>query len=73
MQTPKQKFQDDKFLFYGFTIEKRNGKYSVDKKEGNHWFFNARFSTKKEAISYIESCITEMQIKAPKWKTLYES
>ena len=64
MTPPKQKFQDDKFLFYGFDIRKSGKHYSVDKKEGNNWFFVARFSKRKEAVEYIETRITEIQEKA---------
>jgi hypothetical protein len=53
--TPKEKFKTDKFLFYGFSIRESGKHYSIDKKEGNHWFFVARFTTKKAAEAYIES------------------
>jgi len=38
-----------------YDIMKRNGKWSVDKKEGKSWIFVARFDTKKAALAYVAS------------------
>jgi len=38
-----------------YDVMKRNGKWSVDKKEGGNWIFVARFDTKKAALAYVAS------------------
>jgi hypothetical protein len=38
-----------------YDIVKRNGRWSVDKKEGRNWIFSARFGTRKEALDYVAS------------------
>jgi hypothetical protein len=38
-----------------YDVMKRNGKWSVDKKESKSWIFEARFDTRKEALAYVAS------------------
>jgi len=38
-----------------YDVMKRNGKWSVDKREGKIWVFVARFGTRKEALDYVAS------------------
>jgi hypothetical protein len=38
-----------------YDVMKRNGKWSVDKRIGKSWIFEARFGTKKEALAYVKA------------------
>lgn len=58
--TPKQHFQDSKFLFYGFHLRKSGKLWSVDQKRHGIWDFMSR-GTKKDCVSYIETRISQIQ------------
>ena len=38
-----------------FEIRKSPGGWAIDKKVGNHWYFFAKFSTKKDAQKFIQT------------------
>lgn len=38
-----------------YDVVKRNGGWSVDRRIGKNWAFEARFGTRKEALAYVAS------------------